>query len=385
MTGDIPKELVNPCSYKLAEALTLIYNVSFLNRSWPRRWKTETVIPILKSISPGSFDDIHPISMTTLWSKILESYVATFTLEETQSNWKNNQYGGRKESSPDHVLVGLWNGILTGLENGAKSVTLSGIDFSKSFSRCSHQEILKAYVKLGLSDWGIQMHAAFLDKRKMRVKIGNFLSNEHIVTGGAVQGSVLGVLDHNAVLEALDYDISDQEIYKYVDDLTLDEAVDKAIPCLTETDPSGVETHVFKPPKTQENFNKLNNACDERGLKINNNKTQLLSISSGRNKTKARISLKDGSTMYSNELFKLLGFIFSNTPTIHAQVDHVINRATNRSFVLRHLAGFGADKQKLKNIHCSIIRSVMEYSSVIFGPMLAKYEKNRLENVQKNA
>ena len=90
VTGDIPKELVNPCSYKLAEALTLIYNASFLNRSWPRRWKTETVIPIPKSISPGSFDDIRPILMTTLWSKILESYVATFTLEETQSNWKNN-------------------------------------------------------------------------------------------------------------------------------------------------------------------------------------------------------------------------------------------------------------------------------------------------------
>ena len=76
-------------------------------------------------------------------------------------------------------------------------------------------------------------------------------------------------------------------------------------------------------------------------------------------------------------------FIFSNTPTIHAQVDHIINRATSRSFVLRYLAGFGADKQKLKNIYCSIIRSVMEYSSVTFGPMLAKYEKNCLENVQK--
>ena len=78
------------------------------------------------------------------------------------------------------------------------------MDFSKSFSRCSHQEILKAYQRLGLRDWGLSMHAAFLSNRRMRVKIGNLLSEEKIVTGGAVQGSVLGVLDHNAVLEYID-------------------------------------------------------------------------------------------------------------------------------------------------------------------------------------
>lgn len=93
--------------------------------------------------------------------------------------------------------------------------------------------------------------------------------------------------------------------------------------------------------------------------------------------------MKDGSTLYPSDSFKLLDFMLSNIPTVHAQVDHVINRATSRSFVLRHLASFGADKQKLCNIYCSTIRSVMEYSSVDFGSMLAKYKKNRLKNIQK--
>ena len=89
---------------------------------------------------------------------------------------------------------------MTGLEK-EKAVVLAGIDFSKSFSRCSYQQILQAYSKLGLSDWGLEMHAAFLTDRKMRVKIGSILSTERDVTGGAVQGSVLGVMDHNAVME----------------------------------------------------------------------------------------------------------------------------------------------------------------------------------------
>ena len=53
VVGDIPRDLVNPCSKKLAEALTLIYNSSFLNKEWPNAWKIETIILIPKTISPA--------------------------------------------------------------------------------------------------------------------------------------------------------------------------------------------------------------------------------------------------------------------------------------------------------------------------------------------
>ena len=36
---------------------------------------------------------------------------------------------------------------------------------------------------------------------------GNIISEEKSITGGAVQGSVLGVLDHNVVLEFIDEDL----------------------------------------------------------------------------------------------------------------------------------------------------------------------------------
>ena len=49
-------------------------------------------------------------------------------------------------------------------------------------------------------------HAAFLTDRTRTVKVGNILSDPSPVTGGAVQGSVLGVLDHNAVMETVDDD-----------------------------------------------------------------------------------------------------------------------------------------------------------------------------------
>ena len=116
------------------------------------------------------------------------------------------EHGGIKGSLTDHVVVQAWDQIFRGLDgqSGNKAVVLSVLDLSKSFSRCAHQEILKAYSRVGASKWLLKMHAFFLIDRTMSVKIGPIMSSPRPVTGGTVQGSVLGVLDHNVVLNDLD-------------------------------------------------------------------------------------------------------------------------------------------------------------------------------------
>ena len=73
------------------------------------------------------------------------------------------------------------------------------------------------------------MHAAFLANRSMSVKIGTVLSTPRAVTGGAVQGSVLGVLDHNVVLNNLDDSTLEVYVAKYVDDMTIIDTVDNSV------------------------------------------------------------------------------------------------------------------------------------------------------------
>ena len=105
--------------------------------------------------------------MLPLWSKVLESVVSDLTLEETKNNWKVNQHGGIKGSSTDHVLIEAWDRILRALDKSSsnKAVVFTAIDFSKSFSRCSHQQILMAYREVGVSDWLLRMHRTFLRDR----------------------------------------------------------------------------------------------------------------------------------------------------------------------------------------------------------------------------
>ena len=227
------------------------------------------------------------------------------------------------------------------------------------------------------------MHAAFLTNRRMRVKIGNVVSDEREITGGAVQGSVLGVMDHNAVMELVDEDLEEAEIFKYVDDLTVLEMVEAGVPCIVDSTEERPR-HMFRPTKIQQSFDTISDVCLSRGLKINEQKTQLLSISNAKYDTVAWKSQKDGSPIYLENTLKLLGFQFSNKPEVHTQIDYLINRAASRSFVIRRLAGVKVDKTRLTRIYTSIVRSVLEYSSVTFGPMITKYDANRMENIQKH-
>ena len=65
--------------------------------------------------------------------------------------------------------------------------------------------------------------------------------------------------------------------------------------------------------------------------------------------------------MYSGEPFNLLELLFGNKSTVYLQVDNLlIQRAASRAFVIRRLSGIRVDKSRLKNIYCSIVRSVLE-------------------------
>ena len=98
----------------------------------------------------------------------------------------------------------------------------------------------------------------------MQVKVGSELSRQFCVTGGAVQSSVLGVMDHNAVMETVDEEI-DLPTEKYVDDMTMIESLSKTVDnmCAVECEAS---------------MARLDITCNEMCLKIKKKKTQLLAL-----------------------------------------------------------------------------------------------------------
>ena len=73
-----------------------------------------------------------------------------------------------------------------------------------------------------------------------------------------------------------------------------------------------------------------------------------------------------------------MGFIFSQASNVEALIASLIRKANTRTFVLRHYSTFMNGKDFLK-LNSALVRSILEYTLVTYGPMLSKSQSNHLE------
>ena len=200
--GDIFPEIVTKYADFLAIPLTSIYNSISTSYKWPTVWKEESVTVIPKCRTPSEIGQLRNISCTMLASKVYESYVLQWSLEQVKL--KENQFGGAKGCSTSHLLISVWQKILSDLEDCRAATLLTAIDYAKAFNRMSFQECLKAFAQHGASNQVIGLVAAFLSGRTMSVRVGSTWSTKRPVNGGVPQGSILGVLLFNITTDCLE-------------------------------------------------------------------------------------------------------------------------------------------------------------------------------------
>ena len=126
--GDLFPDLVTQFSNLLAIPLTSIYNEISRTFAWPTIWKEEFVTIIPKTRAPTDIGQLRNISCTLLASKVYESYVLGWAL--SQVKLKDNQFGGAKGCSTTHLIISLWQKILSDLEDSRASTVLTAIDYS---------------------------------------------------------------------------------------------------------------------------------------------------------------------------------------------------------------------------------------------------------------
>ena len=189
VSGDVLPRLVRAFHHDLAVPIQKIFNSVFATASWPLSWKTETTVVIPKVSNPESLGDCRNISCTAFMSKVLES----FLLEDIRKEIPPDaiQYGGVKSCSVDHLLVDLYEHILSALDDGDAAVIL-GVDYKKAFNRLNHAECLSQLQALGASPTTVSLIRSFLTGRSMRTRINGTLSDRKALCGGSPQGSILG-------------------------------------------------------------------------------------------------------------------------------------------------------------------------------------------------
>ena len=190
VTIDLPNIITTRTAASLGGLLTSLANRIIRGEEWPAIWKEEEVTTIPKNQSPDNLDECRGISCTSIYSKLMETYMLELLQEEAPTG--ETQYGGQRGIGTDHLLVKMTTDILEGMEDNRGAVSVVSIDFSKAFNRMAHGPCMERLAARGASNQALHISASFLSGRKMRTKVGSVLSSRREAPGGAPQGTKSG-------------------------------------------------------------------------------------------------------------------------------------------------------------------------------------------------
>ena len=137
--------------------------------------------------------------------------------------------------------------------------------------------------------------------------------------------------------------------------------------------------------KSERLFGRLNNLASEIGMKVNGKKTQLLCINPCVHNSVHSYIRHEGERIESAEELKILGFTFDHRPNANRHVETIIEKFYRKLWVLRFLKKSGLDNDRLLQMYYSVVRSAVEYCSVVYHTMIPKYLADTLEGLQRRA
>ncbi|GFW39906.1 probable RNA-directed DNA polymerase from transposon X-element [Trichonephila clavipes] len=309
-------------------------------------WKEAIIFPIKK---PGKdfrlASSYRPISLLSTIGKLTESIILhrlkNFINENNILN--PNQYGFTNKLSTLHPLLRLTENISEGFQK-KKSTGAVFLDIQKAFDHVWINGLTFKLITFKIPHPLIHLIHSYLTNRSFRIRINETLSNEHSVSAGCPQGSLLGPLLFNLYITDIpDYSLT--KINLYADDTAIHATYKKL-----ETISFALNKHLLL----------LQNFYDKWKISINVEKSTAIIF------TKKQ-SLPPPIIMYNTQIpwsqeAKYLGIIFDTHLTWKQHIYYVRDKFRKIMFKLYPLIG--------RNSHLSIENKVLLYTAVM-RPILA--------------
>ena len=175
--------------------MSKIANLSFEQEVFPTELKMAIVSPLYKAKDPMFFNNYRPISLLSVFSKILERVMYNRLLKFIDKNNLLNefQFVFRNNHSTFMALIVLVENLVTALDNGNCAVGLFSY-FQKAFDTVDHCILLDKLSSYGVRGIAHDWFYSCLSNRSQSVNYNDYESDLKTIKCGVPQDSILGPL-----------------------------------------------------------------------------------------------------------------------------------------------------------------------------------------------
>ena len=327
----IPSKLLIECLDSILPSLTDLFNSSLKSGIFPQCFKSALVTPILKKrcLDHNDLNNYRSVSNLCFIAKILKKLVLSQVSAYLNSHNLHNtcQSAYRPGHSTETALLKVVNDLFPSPNKGNISV-LALLEYSSAFDTIDHPILVyRLHTDVGFTYTVLQWFSSYLTDHTHYVSLSNHCSAFAPVHSCVPQGSVLGPILFTMYIKPLSAIIDSHSIihHSFADDLQL---------------------HMSAPPdRISELLHSIQSCISDvkawasaNMLKLNDNKTDLMLVTSKRTKhlhnLPTSITIGNAQIPFKQSV-KNLGF----TLDCHLMMNtHVSNIARTCYFELRRLA-----------------------------------------------
>ena len=362
----IPTIILKECRQSLVSSITRLFNESLSSGIFPDCWKSANICPVFKKGARRNIRNYRPISLLSVLSKCFEKCVYNLIIDHIKPQIHPLQHGFMSGRSTATQLLIVYDEISRNVDNRGQ-VDVVFLDLAKAFDSVPHRLLLHKLKHYGIHGHLLNRITSYLTSRKQRTVIDGQLSDEADVLSGVPQGSILGPLLFLMYIDDMS-DAIDRQVCKlalYADDAKLYKNINDYNDCL----------------ELQRQLMKIDVWSGIWQLNFNCLKCKSMRIT--RKISPVRFIYALGNTALENvSSFTDLGVIVQDNLAWDMQIASMVKKANRNLWIVRRTVGPAAPTTAKKTLYMSLVRSCLEYCSIIWTH-ITKENLKRLESVQR--
>ena len=344
---------------EIKSPITHICQLSIVQGCFPSELKLAKIIPIFKSKDPSTFSNYRPISLLSVFSKIMEKvmydrlydYFIKFQILYIY------QFGFQKNKSTYMALICLLDKLTQALERGEIAIGVF-IDFQKAFDTVDHSILLEKLSHYGIRGPAHDWIRSYLSNRKQFVEFDNVHSKVLNVQCGVPQGSNLGPLLFLIYVNDLAHVSPKLFAILFADDSNFFHT-DKNIDSIFDT--------------VNCELDKIVDWLNANKMSLNVDKTHYIIFTMPGKKIKSNHDVFISGYKISEVIStKFLGVIIDQNLTWKYHIDHLCSKASKNIGIMRKLRRF-LDSETMVTMYYSFIYPYFNYCIHVWGSTYKTY------------